>query len=159
MNKMQTAEQNVYLTPEGLQKLKEELADLKERGRRQVAERIKTAKEFGDLSENAEYHAAKEEQSFIEGRISELEELIRRASVIKKSTAKDEVAIGSTVEVKINGGHGVFTIVGSAEADPTSGKISNESPLGRALLGKAEGEQIQVEAPGGTVSYTIHKIR
>lgn len=155
---MQSAEQNVYLTAEGLSKLRVELSDLKERGRKEVAEQIKTAKEFGDLSENHDYHSAKEKQSFIEGRIAEIEELIRRASVIKKTKASGAVTIGSTVSVKINGGEGTFTIVGSAEADPTSGKISNESPLGRALLGKAVGETVVVEAPSGKVSYTVHKI-
>lgn len=155
---MQKIDQEVFLTSEGLGKLKEELTDLREHGRKDVAERIKVAKEFGDLSENADYHSAKEQQSFIEGRISELEEILKNAVIIESQKGGSTITVGSTVKVQIDGGEGVFTIVGSAEADPGQGKISNESPLGKALLNKKVGETVEVEAPAGTVVYTVKKI-
>lgn len=155
---MQT-EQKMFVTAEGLEKLKAELSDLKDRGRREIAERIKIAKEYGDLSENAEYQTAKEQQAFTEGRIAEIEEVLRHAAVIEKSKgASSTVTVGSTVVVKINGDDAKFSIVGSHEADPAQGKISNQSPLGQALLDKKVGEKVAVEAPVGTITYTIKKI-
>ena len=156
---MSALDQKVILTAEGLSRLKEELTDLKGRARRGIAEQIRVAKELGDLSENAQYHAAKERQSFVEGRIAELEDLIRRASIIEQpKKGSGQVVVGSTVVVHIGGGEGRFTIVGSTEADPAVGLISNESPLGRALLEKKVGDKVQVQAPAGTISYMIKKI-
>ncbi|MBI3114558.1 MAG: transcription elongation factor GreA, partial [Candidatus Harrisonbacteria bacterium] len=121
-----------YLTLERLEALKAELQDLKINKRIEVAERLKRAKELGDLSENSEYFEAREEQAQLEARIIELEEIIKNASVIGKSTSHAKVEIGSTVEVAKDGAKMKFTIVGSNEADPENGRISNESPLGRA---------------------------
>lgn len=147
----------VYLTKEGLEKLKEELKELTEVKRAEVAKRIKTARDMGDTSENAEYVAAREEQSFIEGRIVEIEEIIRHAEV-SDSSVDGIVAIGSRVTVHIDGDEETFHIVGAPEADPVQKKISHESPIGSALLGKKVGEKIEVEAPVGMLTYTILKI-
>jgi transcription elongation factor GreA len=155
-----SSEKKIFVTKEGLEKLQAELKDLSERGRQEIAARIKEAKEFGDLSENSEYHDAKEQQSFIEGRINELKMMLKQASVIDDGNKqKNQVGVGSTVVVEINGGEGQFTIVGSAEADPDQGKISNESPLGQALLDRKVGEEIEVDAPAGKVIYTIKAVR
>jgi transcription elongation factor GreA len=153
-----SSEKKIFVTKEGLEKLQAELKDLTERGRQEIATRIKEAKEYGDLSENSEYLSAKEQQSFIEGRISELKTMIKQADIIEGGKQKNHVAVGSTVVVEINGGEGQFTIVGSAEADPDQGRISNESPLGRALLNRKIGEKIEVDAPAGTVVYTIKAV-
>lgn len=149
--------ETVYLTKEGLDKLKTELAELKDNKRVEVANRIKNAREMGDLSENAEYHSAKEEQAFIEGRISELEEIIKHSKV-SSGESKDKVAVGSKVTVHIDGDEEEFHLVGAPEADPTKGKISHESPLGAKLMGKKPGDKFEVEAPIGTLVYTILKI-
>lgn len=144
-----------YLTKDGLAKLKHELSDLKNVKRREIAERIQQAKELGDLSENAEYVEAKNEQGFMEGRILELENLLRNAIVIEGHRAGDTVEIGSTVTVEANGKRMSYSIVGSNEADPTQGRISNESPLGRAFLGAKRGQQLTVQTPAGNTLYTI----
>ncbi len=154
-------EKQTILTPEGLRKLEEELEHLKTVKRKDVAERIKTSKEFGDLMENSEYEDAKNEQAFVEGRILQLEQMLRNAKVIDNhSVPPDQVAVGSTVRLKdlATGEEIAYTIVGSAEADPDQNKISNESPVGQALLGKRKGEAIEVVAPVGKIRYSVLRI-
>lgn len=148
-----------YLSAEGLTKLKVELEELKTKIRKDIAQRLEHAKTLGDLSENAEYQEAKEEQSLVEGKIAELEETIRSAILIRKEHATDRVSIGSTVRLHSPRGEEIYTIVGSEEANPVEGKISNESPLGKAFLGRTVGEQIEVKIPAGTTSYTIIAIQ
>jgi len=148
----------VILTKEGLQKLKAELQELVEVQRPQIAQRIKDARDMGDISENSEYDAAKEKQAFIEGKITELEEVIKNAKVAESNGSKQAVDIGAKVTVHIEGGEEQFYIVGAREANPLERKISNESPLGSALLGKKVGEKIEVEAPVGKLTYKILKI-
>ena len=157
-------EQEILLTKGGLKKLKEELDQLKTIRRKEVAERLKEAISYGDLSENAEYEEAKNEQAFVEGRILELEMQVKRAKIIsEKATGKKSqvVDIGSKVTVQEKGGRDepeTYTIVGSTEADPIEHKISNESPIGKALLGHSKGEVVEVQAPGGKSRYEIVKI-
>ena len=148
-----------YVSAEGLDKLRKELEHLKTEKRREIADRLESAKALGDLSENAEYQEAKEAQSLNEARIQELEDMLRDAVVIRKPSHARTVQIGSTVEVDSNHGRETFTIVGSEEADPLLGKISNESPLGRAFLGREAGDEVVINAPGGATSYKIRKIR
>ncbi len=149
----------VLLTPEGLHKLEEELDHLITVRRPEIAQRIKHAKEFGDLSENAEYEDAKNDQGFVEGRIMKLEQMIRNASLIETDEKTDGwVHLGSTVKVKDEFGETDYTIVGSAEADAGSGKISLESPVGKALLGRRSGDEIEVETPGGARKVQILKV-
>ncbi len=147
----------VYLTAAGLKSLQSEYEDLVNNKRHSIATRIQKAREYGDLSENAEYAEAKDEQSFIEGRILELEQILQNVSVIEQ-TNNGEVQIGSTVKVHINGKDDTFSIVGAQEADPRQKKISHESPLGRALLGKAVGSSVDVDAPVGKITYKILSI-
>lgn len=147
-----------YFTKERLEALKEELADLKTRRRIEVGERLKRAKELGDLSENSEYFEAREEQAQVETRIGELEDMIKNAEIIEKSTSTNAVSIGSTIEVEKNGQRRQFTIVGSNEAKPEAGFISNESPLGRAFLGKKVGDKVMVTTPAGKMEYTVISI-
>lgn len=147
-----------YLTPEGLEKLKKELNYLKKVNRKEIAERLKQTASLGDLSENAAYDEAKEAQAFLEGRILELEETIRRAEVVKKIDKAGWVQLGSTVIVSSNNEEERFKIVGTAEADPLKGKISMDSPLGKALLDKPEGATVTVDAPNGKIKYKIIKI-
>jgi transcription elongation factor GreA len=150
------AEQNTYLTTAGLDKLKGELKELKEQRRPAVIERIKEAVAYGDLSENSEYEDAKNEQALVEGRIAELERLLENPQIVKTGgSAGGQVALGSKVTVKHNGSSSSYTIVGPAEADPANGLISNESPIGQALLGKGKGEEAVVETPKGNAQYTI----
>lgn len=147
-----------YLSEEGLEKLKQQLQELKTAKRRELAARLEHAKSLGDLSENAEYQEAKEEQSLVESEIVKLEEMIRDAVLIKKSQRTDKVEVGSTVRVKSDRGEEAYTIVGSEEASPAGGKISNESPLGRAFLGKSLGDKVEVRTPGGAAHYEILSI-
>jgi transcription elongation factor GreA len=126
--------------------------------RPEVANRIHDAKEHGDLSENAEYEDAKNEQAFVEGRIQSLESMIKNATLIDEHTSTDHVQIGSTVEVESPDGAESFTIVGSTEARPNEGRISNESPVGRALLGRKKGEKVVVKVPAGDFTYKIVSI-
>lgn len=148
-----------YLSPERHEELKAELDTLKNEKRLEVAEHLKRAKEYGDLSENSEYAEAREEQSRIEGRIFELEDLMKHVVIIKKAAgSSDIVQVGATVTVKKNGDVMKYMLVGSSESNPQEKKISNESPLGRAFLGRKVGEKVQVQAPSGTVEYTITKI-
>ncbi|AFV01323.1 Transcription elongation factor GreA [Dehalobacter sp. UNSWDHB] len=154
-------EKEVILTLDGLKKLEEELEILKTQRRREVAERIKQAIEFGDISENSEYEDAKNEQAFIEGRIITLEKMLRNARVIDDNDEKDHVAIGSTVLLKDveYGDEEEYAIVGSAEADPAVNKISNESPVGKAVLGQIKGSVVEVNVPAGMLRYEIVDIR
>lgn len=147
------------LTPEGLKKLKDELEDLKNVQRPQLAERIKLAKEFGDLSENAEYHDARELQSFMEGRILELEQMIKTSVVVQSNSNRDIVGVGSIVEVERDGHKQEYNIVGSTEADPANRKISLESPIGQALMDHRLGDEVLVDLPSGQARYTITKIK
>ena len=145
-----------YLTQEGYDNLKTELENCKLKKRRVIAQAIKEAKEQGDLSENAEYTEAKRQQRENEGRIMKLENIIRTAEIIKDDGSTDRVKIGCIVEVETNNKQNTFHIVGASEANPSSGLISNESPLGQALLGKKKGEKAEVTLPNGKI--IIHKI-
>ena len=147
-----------YLSKEGLTKLRSELDEMISVKRPEVANRIHDAKEHGDLSENAEYEDAKNEQAFVEGKIQTLEALIKNATIIDENHSTEHVQIGSTVSVESSDGAETFTIVGSAEAKPGEGRISNESPVGRALLGKRKGDKIVVRVPAGDFSYKIVSI-
>ena len=147
-----------YLTKERTEELKKELEELKSKKRMEVAERLKQAKEYGDLSENSEYIEAREEQSWIETRIFELEDLLKKAVIIKKKEGSTDVQVGSTVTVKKGEQIFKYMIVGSNEASPKEGKISNESPLGRSFLSHKVGDSIVVTTPGGKVTYQITKI-
>lgn len=142
------------LTPDGLNKLKEELDHLITVRRQEIIERIQEAVAHGDLSENADYAQAKEEQAFVEGRIQEIEEIIRNAEIIHHIDS-DTVNIGSGVKVKVDGKEFSYTVVGSNEANPRNGKISNESLVGRALIGRKSGEKIDVQTPAGKKTYEI----
>src|SRR3954468_15889701 len=145
-------QKDVILTPEGLEKLKQEIEYLSTDKRREVAGRIKEAREFGDISENAEYDDAKNEQALLEQRIAQLEERLRRATVIdEKEVSTEEVSFGSIVHVKDqkSGDSQKFQIVGSTEANPLEHKLSNESPIGKALLGKKRNDIVTVEVPRG----------
>ena len=144
-----------YISRDGLEKLRRELDEMVSVRRPEIAQRIHDAKEHGDLTENAEYEDAKNEQAFVEGRIQTLEALIKNATIIDEHHTNDHVQIGSTVKVKGPDGSVSFTIVGSTEARPTEGRISNESPVGRALLGRRKGETISVQVPAGDIAYTI----
>jgi transcription elongation factor GreA len=144
-----------YVTPEGLDKIKAELEELKKHRRPDSIGRLEAAKALGDLSENAEYHEAKDELAFVEGRIRELEDTLNNVVMIEESKQGDVVEVGSTIKVESNGKEKTYQIVGSSEADPAGGRISNESPLGAAFLGHKKGDTVDVEAPGGTSAYTI----
>lgn len=145
---------NVVLTPEGLQKLKDEVLELKNR-RKGVIARIQTAKEFGDLSENAEYDDARNEQSFVEGRLQELEDMIKRAKIVSKKAGGTSVGLGSKVTVEVDGEKEEYELVGANESDPTKGKVSVESPIGKALIGATKGETVLVTTPSGKLEYKV----
>ncbi len=154
------------MTAEGKRKLEEELVKLETETRKEIVERIKIARDFGDLSENAEYDSAKEEQAFLEGRISTLKSMIRNAVIISEDeTDNSVVSLGKTVTFVeiINGKPSTdeesYTIVGSAEADPMEFRISNESPIAKGLLGRAEGEEVVVQTPGGEMKVKIISIK
>ncbi len=160
-SKVPDGEKETILTESGLHKLEEELEYLKSTKRKEIAERIKAAKEFGDLAENAEYDDAKNEQAFVEGRILQIDQMLRNARVIDNSTVpSDAVTVGSTVRLKdlAAGEELSYTIVGSAEADPLRDRISNESPVGQALIGHKKGHTVTVKVPAGTLKYTILEI-
>lgn len=148
---------NNYYTKAGLDRLKEELQYLETARRKQVAARIKEALQQGDLSENAEYAEAKEEQAFVEGKIAELKETIKNAKIIEKGKgSSSQVEMGTTVKIEDSEGEQKeYTIVGSGEADPMNGLISNESPIGKAFLGKKKNETVEVETPAGKQEYKI----
>ncbi len=148
-----------YLSEEALAKLKQDVYLLKTQKRQEIAARLEHAKSLGDLSENAEYQETKEEQILVEQRIAEFEERIREAVVMQKPTNTDHVVVGSTVRATGDNREVVYTIVGSEEANPAAGKISNESPLGKAFLGKKVGDKVEVKAPAGSVIYTVVEIK
>lgn len=156
-------DKKIYLTKEGLAQLKKELEELTKIKRPDVLSRVSQARNMGDLSENAEYVAAREELSFIDGRIDEIEELLKQVSIISgSSTSKSSnrvIKLGSTVTLDLNGKKELFTVVGEWEADPMDKKISHESPLGKALIGKQTGEKVEVEAPAGRILYTILDVK
>jgi transcription elongation factor GreA len=154
-------QKDVILTPEGLDKLKQEIEYLSTTKRREVAERIKEAREFGDISENSEYDDAKNEQAMLEARIATLEDKLRSASVIDASElSSDVVRVGSQVQVKDSAGKAsTYTIVGSTEADPSANRLSNESPVGKALVGRKKGDAVTVQLPNGkSRELTVTKI-
>ncbi len=150
----------VYLTPEGLRQLEEELAYLTTVKREELALKLQTAIAQGDLKENADYHDAKEEQGFSEARVRDIEDSLRRAQIIDDNGPSDVVRIGSTVTVSEEGydEEETYDIVGATEANPVEGRISNESPIGRALLGARAGDVVQVQTPGGAIEFAIKSI-
>ncbi|MCM3587731.1 transcription elongation factor GreA [Mesobacillus maritimus] len=156
------AEKEYPMTLAGKQKLEQELEHLKTVKRKEVVERIKIARSFGDLSENSEYDSAKEEQAFVEGRITTIENMIRNAKIINEDeTSIDEVSLGRTVTfIELpDGEEESYSIVGSAEADPFEGKISNDSPIAKSLLGRKVGEEVVVQTPGGEMVVKITSIK
>jgi len=153
--------EQTFLTREGLKKLEEELNYLRTVRRAEVADRLHDAQEDGELIENAEYEDAKNEQAFVEGRILTLESMLSNAVIIKdKGLGQGQVVIGSKITIKEVGGGKpeIYELVGAAEADPKQGRISNESPLGKALLGRRVGDEVKVNAPAGTLSFRITAI-
>ena len=149
-----------YLTEEGLEKIKLELHELKTVKRPDVAKRIDKAREYGDLSENAEYQDAKEEQAFIEGKILELEHLVKTSDIVDKTNIKhDLIGIGSCIKVIFNGEEKEFEIVGATEADPLNGLISYNSPLGESFINKKEGDKFEVKVPKGKIKCKILEIK
>lgn len=155
---LSTPVQPIELTQEGLAELKEELAQLKEVKLPAVVDRVAKAREYGDLSENAEYHDARSEQDFVQTRIDEIEEVLAKAVIVKKTQSTQKVGIGSVVSVKNNGKTTKLTIVGEFQGNPKEGKVSSVSPLGKALVGKKKGDKTTVSAPAGNVEYTIENI-
>lgn len=153
-------DRQTYLTKEGFEKIKSELEELKAVKRKTIARRIQEAKELGDLSENAEYAEAKNEQSFVEGRIAELEATLKNATIIEKEKLNTTIVeVGNKLELQTpDKSVREYIIVGSNEVDPEKGFISNESPLGKALLGKKVGESVELDAPGGKSAYTVKSI-
>ncbi len=154
------ASKPTYVTAEGLQKLKEELEYLKVVKRKEVAEALKQAKAFGDLSENSEYDEAKNEQAEVERHIAELEDVLNHVEIIKSGGKKNKISVGSSVKIfdEEFDEEVVYTIVGSTETDPMENKISDESPIGKALLGKKAGEEVVADTPGGSVKLKILEI-
>jgi transcription elongation factor GreA len=154
------SEEKTYLTPEGAEELKRELDDLLTIKRPELAAKLKEAVSQGDLKENADYHDAKEQQAFIEGRILYLENIIRSATIITHEGPSNEVRIGSEVTIREEGSDEdeVYMIVGAAEANPREGKISQKSPIGSALLGRKKGDNVKVQTPNGWVIFKIKKI-
>ena len=153
--------ENQYLTPDGLTKLHEELRNLKDVERPALAQRLRDAIQMGDLSENADYHKAKEDQGFLEGRIQELEYILQRAKIIDPNAkAGDRVEVGTTITVQEDGfDPETYYIVGAKEADPQNGRISNESPIGKALLGHKVNDRVTVQVPNGQLILKILKIQ
>ena len=156
---MSETEKKFLLTADGLKKLEEELKYLKKDKRKEIAAKLAEAISFGDLSENAEYDAAKNEQAFVEQRIIEVEDQIKYAEVIvENKSEKGLVQVGSTVVISHEGEEHQYTIVGSTESDPLKQRISNESPVGEAIIGKKAKDKVKVQAPGGEFEYTIVKV-
>lgn len=148
-----------YLTPEGAARLKLELETLKGPRRLEIAKRLRSAIQMGDLSENADYHKAKEDQGFLEGRIQEIEYTLRNAVIIEPNTGRDVVGIGNHVTIQeADYPPETYHVVGAKEADPRTGKISNESPIGRALMDHRVGDVVEADTPGGRLSVKILKI-
>jgi transcription elongation factor GreA len=148
-----------YLTPEGEAKLQAELKELTGKRREELAQRLRAAIQMGDLSENADYHKAKEDQGFLEGRIQEIEAILRNSVLIEKSKSVGSVSIGSTVTIQEDGfDPETYYLVGPTEADPRHGKISHESPIGKAIMDKKAGDIAEADAPGGKIKFKIIKI-
>lgn len=157
---MNTTNQRVQMTPVGYRQLVEELEQLEKVQLPEAIERVARAREFGDLSENAEYHSSKDDLSALEGRIDELKDILTRVTVVDaKKSGDEEVTMGSQVHIAVNGSEHEFTIVGEWEADPAEKKISHESPLGKALMGRKVGDQVEVEAPAGKIVYAIKAVK
>jgi transcription elongation factor GreA len=151
--------ETMYLTQEGMVRLQEELEQLRGPRRREIAQRLRSAIQMGDLSENADYHKAKEDQAFLEGRVLELEHLIRNAVIIEKNPATGAVTLGHRVTIQEGDSPPEeYHLVGAKEADPRNGKISNESPMGRALADRRVGDVVEVEAPSGKLKFKILRI-
>lgn len=146
-----------YLSPEGLKKLQDELQEIKSVRRRETADKIEAAKALGDLSENAEYQEAKQEMSFIQGRLQEIEGILKNYKIIEEA-GSDVVGLGTTLTVEFKEETKKFKIVGSEEADPTEGFISNESPLGHAFIGHKVGDEVEVTTPGGVQTFKIMSV-
>jgi len=149
----------IQLTQNGFEKLKQELYELKTKTKEEVLKRLNQARAMGDLSENSAYSAAKEELNLIEGRISELEEILKNAEIVEGNNNKNTVQVGSSVIVEINGKKEQFEIVGEFEADPLNKKLSHTSPIGKALTGKKAGQWVEVEVPAGKIRYKIVEIK
>ena len=149
--------EEVFMTAEGKKQLEERLKDLKVNGRAEMAEKIRVAREFGDLSENAEYDIAKDEQAKMEAEILEIEAKLRNVQIIDEKVKGDKIDIGSKIEIKelATGMTFSYTIVGTHESNPMAGRISNESPIGKALLGHRKGDEVKIVAPAGEVTYKI----
>ena len=152
---MNNLEKPVYVSADGLKKLQAELEELRTTKRSEVAQRIHAAMEFGDFTENSELEQAKNDQAFLEGRIMTLEQMIKNAQIIDEKTKHYQVEVGSHVMVEAEGSKEQYVIVGSAEAEPSEGRISNESPVGRALMGHKAGETVKLSVPAGTVEMKI----
>jgi len=148
-----------YLSAEKLKKLQEELKQLKEEKIPTIAKRIDDARQMGDLSENAEYHAAREEMSWTQSRVLELDFILQNAQIISDDVHGSTIVLGSTFFVEVNDKKKEFTLVGGQEADPANGKISNDSPLGQAFFGKKKGDTVEVKVPAGILKYKIGKIQ
>ncbi len=150
-----------YLTPEGAEELRRELDELINVKRIELARKLKAAVAEGDLKENADYHDAKEQQAFLEGRIQYLENILRSSKIIENTGKTDEVRLGSVVTIVEEGAHEeeVYSIVGAAEANPREGKISHESPIGSALLGHRKGDKVRVKTPGGEMVFKVKSIK
>lgn len=159
MDMKNNEKKEIFLTREGFSALQKEHKELSETKRPQAVERIAVARSQGDLSENSEYASAREELSFIDGRIEELEELIKNAKIIRETKSNNHVKLGSQVTLTVKGKKETFTVVGEWEADPINKKISHDSPLGKALLGKKVGEKAEVEAPAGKIIYAVVDIK
>ena len=150
----------VYLTPEGKEELERELDQLRTERIPELAQKLKEAVAQGDLKENADYHDTREQKSFVEGRIQYLENILRSAKIIETNGATDVVRIGASVTIREDGTDEdeTYTIVGAAEANPTEGRISHESPIGKALIGHKKGDKVQVDTPAGKIKFKIRKI-
>ena len=146
------------ITESGQRELERELEELKSR-RGEIADKIAAARDFGDLSENAEYDAAREAQGLLETRITEIETILQNASIIQAGSSSSTVVLGSTVELEANGKTVVYTVVGPVEADPLEGKVSNESPIGQALMGRAVGDTVTISTPKGELAYAVVALR
>ncbi|MBU1131948.1 transcription elongation factor GreA [Patescibacteria group bacterium] len=150
----------ILLTIEGKEKLEKEVKELKEVRMPDIIEKIEQAKELGDLSENAEYHSAKEQQGLVAGRIAEIEDVLKKGLVVDSSTSKEEIRIGTTFVVEdVTGNAREFSLVGFSEADPGAGRISNESPMGQAFMNKKPGDTVEVDAPRGAIVYKVLEIK
>lgn len=148
-----------YISATGLQVLKDELIQRTSITRREIADKISAAMELGDLSENFEYHEAKEQQGLNEARVAQLEEMIRNNVIVKDTIGGDTIDLGTTFDVEVNQTNKTFCLVGSSEADPLLGKISNESPIGKAFIGRKAGEEVEILTPSGAISYKIISIK